>query len=251
MVDSIVLSLIDDESGPLVRAEVITPLLYLSSSDLYYKAELTVWDLSLLNLLPSTPFPTLLAPLRPPAPRSSRVSRRAPQGEHENFLHITAIKVRGASDIGADYFKYVGVAVQPFDINIEGAILTKLTAFKDRVMKGLTTTASASTSSELASATAALAALFPAPSASVFEPPAATENKCMPSNTSFREFALISVCVCVAATRALCLGQMDLHPIACRLSFKYVSGFDYSSLHSILSWTGGFANIDAAPLRFQ
>jgi hypothetical protein len=30
-----------------------------------------------------------------------------------------------------------------------------------------------------------------------------------------------------------------------------VSGVDYSSLHSILSWTGGFSNIDSAPLTFK
>jgi hypothetical protein len=182
MVDSIVLSLIDDMSGPLVRAAIITPLLYLSSSNLYHKAELTVWDLRLLNLLPSTPFPTLLAPVRPPSSRKT-ISQRLT--EVNNFLHITAVKVRGVGDIGADYFKYVGVAVQPFDINAEGAILMKLMDFKDRVVKSLSATSTPDSATDT-NAAAALALLFPTPSSlssssplpsCLFEPPAATENK--------------------------------------------------------------------------
>lgn len=191
MVDSIVLSLIDDASGPLVRAAITTPYLYLSSSDLYHKAELTVRDLRLLNLLPSTPFPTLLAPLRPPSSSSSSSSSRRALSQRSmtevnNFVHITAVKARGAGDIGADYFKYVGVAVQPFDINAEGAILMKLMDFKDRVLQGLLR-ATSSPDSPDTNAAAALALLFPSPPSSsssttissscLFEPPAITENK--------------------------------------------------------------------------
>lgn len=243
MIDSIILSLIDDASGPLVRAAIATPLLYLSSSDLYHKVELTVWDLRLHNLLPSTPFPLLLAPLRPPSSRGS--SSRRETSEMDNFLHFTAVKVRGVGDVGADYLKYVGLAVQPFDINAEGAILMKLMAFKDRVIEALRTSGDTSDGN----AASALAMVLPASSTgALFDPPSTTENKCvtlLPARGITNSPDVVSIC------RALCLGQVDLHHVACRLSFKYVSGFDYSSLHSILSWTGGLANIDSAPLRFK
>lgn len=170
MIESIVISLIDDNTGPLVRAAITTPLLYLSSSDIYHKMELTVWDMQIANLLQSTPFPALLAPIRPPVQRSSRTA--AIQVEQENFLHITAIKVRGAGDLGADYFKYIGISVKPFDLKAEGAILMRLTSFKDRVMEALK-----NSSADGSEATTALASLFPSPSIPLFTPPAITENR--------------------------------------------------------------------------
>jgi len=168
MIDKIVLSLIADVPGALVEASIISPFLYLSSSDIYRKVELTIWDMQLVNLLPATPFRTLLRPLRPPL-SSSRSLRSEDEGG--NFLHLTAVKVRGVGDLGADYFKYVGIAVQPFDVHIEGAILVNLLAFKDRIMQALKVSPDAADTS----AEAALATLFP--SSFLFEPPASTENK--------------------------------------------------------------------------
>ncbi len=144
-------------------------------------------------------------------PRSRMRERHQKTTEEANVLHFSAIKVNNAKDV--EYYKYLACFVHPMDIKIEGSILMKLVELKNAIMKSLTfSTQEGEREKER----------------DLFEPPALKLED-----------------------RMLCFSFFLINPISCRLSFKYVSGIDYSSIHSLISWTGGFANLDSAPLTFK